>query len=260
MQDITLIGAGRLGYHLGIAFFEKGLTINQVFSRQAGKAEQLSEQVKASPISNLDQVDSNSSLYILAVSDDAIPEVAAALSQQIPDNKIVVHTSGATPSTLLASYFPKHGVFYPLQTFSRDKQPDFQKIPIGVYSPVATAEDQLFELAGKLSDTPCRMDDQQRAAFHLSAVFVNNFTNYLFHIGHELTESRGLSFDLLRPLIEETVEKIKVHPPRDMQTGPARRGDQATITRHLKQLKGQPGFKALYELLSLQILELYKKD
>jgi predicted short-subunit dehydrogenase-like oxidoreductase (DUF2520 family) len=259
IKDITVIGAGRLGFHLGKALYSQGRNIRQVFSRGKQKAERLASATDSQAISELTSVDGASDLYIIAVSDDAIPAVAEALSRRISNDKIVVHTSGASPSTVLTKYFLRGGVFYPLQTFSENKVPDFKKIPIGVYSTEPAVEQQLFHLAAELTNQPWRMDDQQRATLHLAAVFVNNFSNYLFTVGHELATQHGLPFDLLIPLIEETVEKIKSYPPIDMQTGPARRNDQATLQRHLTQLEGQAGYQRVYQLLSAQIAELYQK-
>ena len=256
--SVSVIGAGRLATHLATALAEKGIGISQIFSRQLSKAAILAKKVNAEAINDLKAVNHQGDLYIIAVSDDAIHEVAHQLQYIISSDKLVVHTSGSTPSVLLAPFFPNYGVFYPLQSFSLDKAVDFRQIPIGIYSPIRQNEKQLFDLGSLISQQVQRIDDHQRAALHLAAVFVNNFANYLFHIGHDITQKADLPFSLLMPLIQQTVEKIKQSPPIDMQTGPARRGDQSTIQRHLSQLE-EEDYKSLYESFTKQIFQLYHK-
>ncbi len=256
--SITLIGAGNLGYHLGMRLHASGAEIVQVFSRELAKAQELAEVTGAQPINRLKEVEPGADLYILAVSDGAIAPVAATLRQRLPADSPVVHTSGATPSTALAPYFTKHGIFYPLQTFSRSREPDFSTIPICIYSPDEELEGQLAALGRQFSQNVHRIDDDQRAILHVAAVFVNNFTNHLFHIGHTILEEEKLPFELLLPLIRETVDKIEANRPEDMQTGPARRGDRETIARHLVYLKKFPNFEKVYRALTKNIGEMYR--
>ena len=259
MLRIALIGAGNVGYHLGRRLAEKGCAVEQVFSRDKKKARNLAEQIGAEPIDNLKAVTLNADLYILAVSDDAIGMVAKRIRERLPEDKAVVHTSGAAPSTLLAPYFQRYGIFYPLQTFSRQREPDFNSIPICIFSPQPELEQELLGLARTISQSVHRIDDEQRAVLHVAAVFVNNFSNYLFQIGQEILGQEQLPFGLLQPLILETAQKVQEYPAREMQTGPARRGDLATIEHHLAYLKKFPKFRALYEVLTREILEEWLK-
>ena len=257
LSRITLIGAGNLGYHLGRRLHAVGIEIGQIFSRQAVKAQQLAEAIGGEAITRLEQVKPGADLYILAISDDAIAPVASQLQKQLPAKSAVVHTSGATPSTALAPYFPQHGIFYPLQTFSREREADFSNIPICIYSPNKELEARLTALGRQISQSVHRIDDEQRAVLHVAAVFVNNFTNHLFHIGQEILQEEQLPFELLLPLIRETGNKIEGHSPKAMQTGPARRGDQKTITRHLAYLKKFPNFEQVYKVLTKSIGKIY---
>ncbi|MFN7118424.1 MAG: Rossmann-like and DUF2520 domain-containing protein [Saprospiraceae bacterium] len=251
--SIVLIGAGNVGYHLGKQLKNCGLNIIQIFSRQAAKAQRLSNAIGAPYITDLSNIITDADLYIIAVNDGAIEEVASRLNLE---KGLVVHTSGATPSTILQLYFKRFGIFYPLQTFSVARDIDFSSVPICVYANNPSDEALLHKIGEQISKKVYHINDQQRAILHIGAVFVNNFTNHLFQIAYNITKNEHLSFDLLRPLIQETAAKVQAHVPAEMQTGPAIRGDQQTIERHLQYLEKFPAYKALYQILTDSI----KKD
>lgn len=247
-ERIALIGAGRVGGHLGRALHKAGWPVVQVYSRHAEKARMLAVQLGTAHTTDLSAITQDADIYIIAVSDDAIGAVAGDL--QLPQSKLVVHTSGATPSVVLQSKFARYGVFYPLQTFSLDREPDFSTLPICVFAGDEAGRDLLERLARSL-DSPCYpVDDHQRFVLHVAAVFVNNFTNYLYQVGEDIVHSKQLSFDLLRPLILETAQKIQSASPGAMQTGPAIRGDAATVERHLAYLAARPEYAELYRLIT----------
>jgi predicted short-subunit dehydrogenase-like oxidoreductase (DUF2520 family) len=244
---IVLIGAGNVGYHLGRRLKEAGLQVVQIFSRQEAHARRLAKEIQVPFVTDLAQVVTDAELYILTVNDGAMNEVAAQLQVR---NGLVVHTSGGTPSAILQPYFPRFGVLYPLQTFSLTRPIDFTPIPICVCANNTADEDFLFKLGSIISQNVYKINDNQRAVLHVAAVFVNNFTNYLFQIGYDILQQENLSFDLLRPLILETAAKIQSHAPAEMQTGPAVRGDAETVERHLAYLERFPGYRELYQIIT----------
>ncbi len=251
---IVLLGAGNVGFHLGKKLNEVGLAIEQVYSRNISKAKRLAKNIKCEAIQNIKDVSSQADLYILAVPDSAIEKVAADLSKNIPKSKLVVHTSGATPSTVLKPYFKNYGIFYPLQTFSIAREVDFENIPICVDSNLKKHRILLEKLGKQISQNVHQINDRERAILHVAAVFVNNFSNNLFTIGDKITSTENLPFDILKPLMKETVEKITHHSPSEMQTGPAKRGDQTTIELHLKYLeKNFPEFIEIYQTMTRNI-------
>lgn len=256
-QKIILVGAGNVGYHLGRRLHEKDFAIAQVFSRTIEHAENLAKAVQAPYVTKFEDVDRDGNLYIISVSDSAIAPVARQLARLELDNPLVVHTSGATPATALMPYFDRFGVFYPLQTFSRARKVDFESIPICVHAVDENDTEQLLGLARRLSSKVYALDDEQRATLHVAAVFVNNFSNYLFQVGEDILREAGLPFDLLRPLILETAKKVQEQSPGVMQTGPAVRGDEETIQRHLEYLHRFPEYRELYQLLSRRIAEKF---
>ena len=252
-MKITIIGTGNVAFHLGKRLRGQGVEINQIVGRDALKATWLAEILKTQSATFFDKIDTSSDVYIIAVADSAIAEVAEQLSKNI-DNQLVVHTSGSIASTVLKPFFRNFGVFYPLQTFSISSHPDFEQIPIFINATPQYHGDYLKKLAEKVSPRVYFISDEDRVTLHVAAVFVNNFVNLMFKIGSEIVEKQNLPFDVLLPLIEETVKKIRQHAPADMQTGPAHRGDDVTIKKHLNFIeKHTPQYDLLYTLLSISI-------
>ena len=254
--QIVLLGAGNVGFHLGKKMNEVGLSVIQIYSRKLSTAKRLGKITGSAVTHKISEILPQADLYILAVPDSAIEKIAAELSEVIPAKKLVVHTSGATPSTVLKPYFKNYGIFYPLQTFSIARSVDFTNLPICVDSNLKKNRQLLFDLALQISDNVNFINDRERAILHVAAVFVNNFSNNLFTIGEKITSQENLSFDILKPLIQETVDKIKNHSSAKMQTGPAKRNDQITIQRHLDYLeKNFPEFVAVYQTMTRSILD-----
>lgn len=224
----------------------------QVLNRTAQPARELAAALDADWSDRWSDVRPDADWLLLAVRDDAIGEVAAALAPYVPQ-ALATHTSGATPGTVLAPHFQRFGVFYPLQSFSRERAPDWSAIPLCVDA--ATPADLLFlqEMADKLGIRAWPVNDEQRAALHVAAVFANNFVNHCYTIAEQLLAEKGLPFELLHPLMRETLAKALAYSPAQMQTGPARRGDQATVERHLALLTQHADWHALYAALSESI-------
>lgn len=253
MIRVSIIGSGNVAQHLHDAFsLSVEIEIVQVVSRNAKALPAFGKAKKTTTdFSNI----ADSDIYIISVSDTAIRPVSQLINNE---RGLVVHTSGATPMDVLSSH-KRHGVFYPLQTFTKNRAIDFNKVPLCLESDTESDLALLKRLAQKISDKVYEVDSEQRKSLHLAAVFVNNFTNHLYHLTHEICEANGLRFELLQPLIAETVEKLNDLTPYQAQTGPARRGDQQTMDTHLRQLK-DPLKKEIYKLLSQSIEQTYGKE
>ncbi len=250
-QKIVLIGAGNMGYQLGKQLYERQAGLIQIFSRTDEKAKTLSEATgNTAYITDLKDVRTDADLYVLAIKDDAIELVAEQLNSLGKAGKFVVHTSGVTPTEVFKPWFRRFGSFYPFQSFSRDRQTDFSKVPVCFYANTSKDASLLDQLGQQLGCKTFPVNDKERAILHVNGVFVNNFTNYLYRISWEIMEKEGLPFDLLRPLILETAQKIMEHPPQEMQTGPAIRNDQKSIKRHLDYLKTWPEYRKIYKVLT----------
>ncbi len=246
MIKVTLLGAGNVATHLYKGFGKTDkVSVVQWFNRTLNTINPYKNDVEV--IDNLNDL-KEADVYILSVSDDAIAEI----STQLPfENKLVVHTSGCVNVHDLDKKH-KRGVLYPLQTFSKNAEVDFGNVPICIETIDKKSYPLLKELAQSLGSPTKRVNSNQRQVLHLAAVFVNNFTNQLYRIGHEITESEGTEFDLLKPLILETAQKVQDMSPYMAQTGPAKRGDKKTINQHLKLLNNEH-HKTIYKLLTTSI-------
>jgi predicted short-subunit dehydrogenase-like oxidoreductase (DUF2520 family) len=252
MVKVIIIGSGNVAQHLINAFTKSKKTdLVQVFSRQKESIAHLLDFHKITDnYADLAEAD----LYILAVSDDAI----AAVSSQLPfENRLVVHTSGSVPIDVLDSK-NRSGVFYPLQTFSKNVAVDFSEIPICLESENEADFAILEKVAHAISNKVLKISEMQRQALHVSAVFVNNFVNQLYQIGNEICLENNISFEVLKPLILETANKGTTLSPKEAQTGPASRNDKQTIERHLKFLSDE-NQRNIYKIITQSIQNNAKK-
>lgn len=248
-KKIGLIGLGNAGSHLARVFRRRHLGLQAVFSRDFDNVSKLGKRMRIFYTNKLEEFPRDLDLYVLAVPDGAIAEVAKELSQYVPD-ACVVHVSGAQSSAVLAPYFKNYGVFYPLQTLTKGKKVKFRTIPILIEASNEQLESTLIDLGRMISDKVQLINDEERAWLHISAVLVNNFTNHLYALAEKISSDKDLSFDLLRPLILETAQKVQKLNPEMAQTGPAARGDESTIRQHLERLEAYPEIKKVYEVLS----------
>jgi predicted short-subunit dehydrogenase-like oxidoreductase (DUF2520 family) len=250
MISIVLLGAGNVATHLYKAFQQAENTkVVQWYSRNTARIQKhQNETAICSDIQELQAAD----LYIIAVSDDAV----AKLSSEIPfEGTLVVHTSG---SVNVHDLDRKHrrGVFYPLQTFSKDAPMDFSNVPFCIEALDKNDLPFLKSLADSIGSPHYKINTEQRQTLHLAAVFVNNFTNQLYRIGHEISDIKNINFDILKPLILETAKKVQDMSPYMAQTGPAKRNDKKTIKKHLKLLEKER-HKDIYELLTKSIKQTH---
>lgn len=260
ISSISIIGAGNVGSHLAKRLYACGHNIVQIFSRTPSKAITLSSLVKSVGVSRLEDIAPTADLYILAITDDATASVTEQLAFLNEHQKLVVHTSGSVSSAVFENHFDNYGIFYPLQTFSAAQAVDFEQLPFCIYGNRQPVEDALVELARSICPNVYRINDEQRGVLHVTAVFANNFSNYLFSMAEHICEEHQLPFELLLPLIQETVHKIERAAPSHVQIGPAVRGDAQTIIRHQNFLQQYPDYLAVYQLLTKQIQTCQQKD
>lgn len=256
-MEVVLIGSGSVATHLGLALQAKGIKISQVYSRNVLNAEILSEKLNTSFITDISDIYTDADFYFYALTDDAFLSVLRKI--RMPKG-IQVHTAGSISMNEFENFTTKYGVFYPLQTFSKNKAVDFSQIPICIEASNSEVQQKLLELGNLLSNKTFLINSEQRKKLHLAAVFACNFTNYMYDIASEILEDSGFLFDIIQPLITEVAEKTKTMNPYQAQTGPAVRMDKKTISRHLMMLNKRPDFKKIYKLLTKDIYNRHKKQ
>ncbi|NDI99231.1 DUF2520 domain-containing protein [Flavobacterium sp. LaA7.5] len=246
MLKVVVIGSGNVAQHL-ITVLGKSGSINlvQAYARNAAALTHLLPDEKITDnFATLAVAD----IYIISVTDDAIAEVSSLLPFS---DRLVVHTSGSVALQQIDAK-NKRGVFYPLQTFSKNKAVDFKQVPLCLESENETDYHTLQTLAQSVSDSVYNINSVQRQSLHVAAVFVSNFTNHMYNIGHDICEENNVPFDILKPLIKETADKVQILSPKQAQTGPAKRNDVTTMEKHLAFLKDEK-IKTIYTLLSQSI-------
>ncbi|MCE6988809.1 Rossmann-like and DUF2520 domain-containing protein [Dyadobacter sp. CY323] len=264
-MKISFIGSGNVAWHLAQAFEDAGHWICEVYSRDTQKARQLASTLYDTNIQpDLNFSDSEAEIIVIAVSDDAIETVLERVV--LPEGVILVHTSGtkslAEFQNLVEIYsdvYVHTGVFYPLQTFTKEVEMDYKELPFCIESKNELIENKLIQLGQSVSDNVNRMDSDERFILHVAAVFASNFTNYMLTISHDLLDREQLSFDLLKPLIQTTIYKAMLsNDPALGQTGPARRGDWKTTGRHLEYLQEtNEDWTEIYRLMTDKIRNFY---
>ncbi|MDR1592361.1 MAG: DUF2520 domain-containing protein [Prevotellaceae bacterium] len=247
MVEVVIIGAGNLATHLGEALPKEGFRVVQIYSRTESAALALAFRIGADFTANPAEIYPDADLYIYAVTDDALPDVIRAVNT---DRGLHVHTSGCQPVTLFEGIRSCYGVCYPFQTFSAGTSVNFRETPLFLEASDTAAYDRLLTVGRRISNNVFPLDSDGRRRLHLAGVFASNFTNALYVITEKILAEQGISFRVALPLIREGVAKLNELSPADAQTGPAIRGDSATLAAHLDLLAGHPEWQKLYKLIS----------
>jgi len=244
------MGTGNVAQHLFTAFLNHPrIEVVQVVGRNKKALEYFGKSINTDSSAKFSE---KADIYVLAVSDDALPLLNNAIRGL---HGLVVHTSGSASLDVLPNSV-RRGVFYPLQTFTAHRTVDFKTIPICIEAENSADRKLLKNLASILTTKVIPVNSEQRSKLHLAAVFLNNFTNHLYFIGQQISENAEIPFDTLFPLIQETARKIETLTPFEAQTGPARRGDALTLKKQLKQLE-KTDFKEIYTALTRSIATTY---
>jgi len=257
-MKVVIIGSGNVATHFALALQAKGLTICQIYSRTSSNAESLAKKLDTPFTSEISDIYRNADVYIYALKDSSFLKLLKKFN--LPNTALHIHTSGSIPMNDFFGYADKYGVLYPLQTFSKNKEVDFSQIPICVEAINQEVEEALLNIAHLLTPKTFVMSSEKRKKVHLAAVFACNFSNYMYDIAYDIVMSAGVDFEILKPLIAETANKIQTMTPREAQTGPAVRYDENTINKHLTLLNRKKNLKEIYRILSKSIHKRHGKS
>jgi predicted short-subunit dehydrogenase-like oxidoreductase (DUF2520 family) len=227
---VVLIGRGRLATNLLPALQQAGHEVSSINSR------------------TLENLPEEADVFIIAVKDSALQEVISR-STKGREQQLFVHTAGSMPMSLFEGYTNRFGVFYPMQTFSKERLVSFADIPVFIEGDNAV----LRPLAESITHSVYELSSADRKYLHLSAVFACNFVNHCYALSAELLEKHGIPFSVMLPLIDETARKVHQLHPLEAQTGPAVRYDENVIRMQSSMLADSPLLQEIYNLLSVSI-------
>lgn len=250
--NAVFIGAGNLATSVAIGFQNSGISVVQVVSRTIDSSMQLASKVSASALCKLNKITLDADLYVVAVPDSQIKTVLDTLK---PLNGLIVHTSGSTPIGIFdEKKFPNHGVLYPFQTFTKSKIVELSNVTFCIEANSSVNTQKLFNIANQVKCKAVNMNSEQRRWLHLTGVFGCNFVNLMLTMAHQIALPQNIDFEIIKPLVETTIQKAFSGNPQKMQTGPAIRNDRNTMTQHMEMLKNQyPELQKIYNELSLEI-------
>lgn len=257
--SIALIGAGNVATHLGMAFHESGCKIKMVYSRTKESAKSLAEKIGCTYTTDIESIDNDADIYIVSLKDSVLEHILPQLVK-CNNQALFVHTAGSVSIDIWKGLTTRYGVLYPMQTFSKQRKVDFNKVHFFVEANTNKDTELLIHTASLLSKHVFKASSEQRKYLHISAVFACNFTNHMYSICEQLLSSHGLPFSAMLPLIEETAEKVHYLSPILAQTGPAQRNDTNIMESHINMLKDKPEIAELYQLISKNIHRFQEND
>lgn len=257
---ITLIGAGNLATNLGHALRKAGHELVQIYSRTMESAQTLADALSVKNITNsITNINTYSDLYIVSIKDTALADIATLLTKGKED-KLFVHTAGSMAMDTFTC--PHRGVFYPMQTFSKQRIVDFSNIPLFIEAAEEDDLKTLHQLANTITDAVYEMSSEDRKYLHVAAVFCCNFANHCSALSAKILEKHNIPFSVMLPLIDETTRKIHTISPQQAQTGPAVRHDMNVMNRHVSilQEEGEERMAEIYQMMSESIQDIDKNE
>ena len=254
-MKFTLIGSGNVASYLAQKLNKSPHTVSQVFSRNKKTGKALAKSISCKFVSDINLLNKEFDVYIIAVNDDEIVNIAKQIKL---NNKLVIHTSGATHLKVLSNCSSNFGVVYPLISISNSEKDVPDNYPVCVDANNIYSLKKCKQIAKFLSNNIKEIHSDSRATLHLSAVLVNNFGNHLFVESDELLFKNKLSLNLLESIITQTADRIKKNKPQNLQTGPAVRNDKKVMKKHIEIIGKNKLLAGLYKSFSKSIFEKNK--
>lgn len=253
-MDVVIIGSGNVATILAKKILQAGHKITQVVGRNKANVDLLASPLNAAASYNLSEVNTNSDLYIISVSDSSIPVIADQLHL---DNKLVVHTAASVSQEVLKPCSANYGIVYPVQTLKKEMT-SIPEIPVLVNGSNEETKNTLLEFSKGWASSVQLATDEERLKLHVAAVIVNNFTNHLFSLVQNYCKAENLNFDILSLLTKETIDIIEQNDSFNFQTGPAVRKDMSTIEKHQQLLEQHPLLQEVYTCMTKSIISYHQ--
>jgi predicted short-subunit dehydrogenase-like oxidoreductase (DUF2520 family) len=266
-SPIAIVGAGRVGSAFAIALRKRGAPVVALAGRDLARVENAATAIGGVQAVAIADLSGMAQRVLIAVSDNAIPEVAAQLRDAGFVRGAALHTSGCRgPEALsdLADAGVSTGTLHPLQTFPTAEigaaQLAGSSFAIGGEGEALAWAQEIVELFdGKA--LPIR--PEHWALYHAAAVIASNYHATILDAALECMEAAGVSradgLHALTPLLEGTLRSILRLGPQDALTGPISRGDSESVRRN-RQALGivSESTRAAYDSLGLRTIEIMK--
>ncbi|MEZ5016020.1 MAG: DUF2520 domain-containing protein [Flavipsychrobacter sp.] len=256
-MNFNIIGTGNIAWFFAERLTQAGHQCIGVYGRNKNNAKQLTDSINSSIIENISDIDDSADCCFLAVSDNAIKDIAHQLSFQ---HTILVHTAGSVKREVLTSAAPHNAVIWPIYSINKQNIPQHKDIPIAIEVSDDKVDHIISGLISSITDQLFSVSSEQRSWLHLSAVLSNNFTNHLLAISEQICKEQELPFAALYPIIHQTVERLQTQSPYSTQTGPAIRKDMGTIKKHMDMLSSNTSWQKVYESITTSIDNSYSTD
>ena len=233
---IVLVGPGRAGMSLAMAFSDAGHDVVGVVGRTAESAMVGAGMVGAQPLT-IDEPLPAADLLVIATRDGAIAPVAQALAGASRNVEAAVHVSGLTSVDVLdqlRTHGTQIGSFHPLQTLPNPEAGAARLT--GAYIAITAEEPlrhQLEQLAADIGATPFLLEDGAKPLYHAAAAAAANFPLAALAMAKDLFSAAGVPWAAARPLVDAVVANAFELGPRAALTGPVARGDVDTVAAQL---------------------------
>jgi predicted short-subunit dehydrogenase-like oxidoreductase (DUF2520 family) len=264
---VSIIGLGQVGMALLNAFSKCSVEVVSAFNRS-----EIDPSVKEKFPNSFfgkgfpGQKDPIGDLIIVAVSDDAITEVAEKLSDLLTfdEHKNVIHCSGTHSSEILKPLKEKGGKtasFHPIKAITRNTV-SFEDIWFDMEGDEELLK-TLEQLAEKLGASSFRVEPEAKPFLHASAVVASNYLVVLADLVSKISALGNIpehtAIKALAPLMKNTLSNITELGVADALTGPIARGDVQTIEKHLQSLDSDPKLQALYKTLGREAVQIAER-
>ncbi|NJN41631.1 MAG: DUF2520 domain-containing protein [Flammeovirgaceae bacterium] len=260
LKTVAIIGTGNVAWHLAPALDNAGYSVREVYGRDKKNSKALTGRLyQATDHSSLDFSQSRTSIFIIATADSAIEEIAQEII--LPEEAVLVHTSGSQPMRILEfTAASKIGVFYPLQRFRKSSRIRFEDVPIFIETEDDEVNAVLQTMAKTISKHVQPITSVQRMALHIAATIASTFTNHMLTISKDIVQQNHLDYNLLKPLISETLSHSLENDPTRAQTGPAIQEDFQVLDQHVEFLQEQPAVAEIYRIVSQHIIDRFHNE
>lgn len=258
INSVVIIGSGNVASQIARQLLLHNINIKQVYSRNITTAKALADDMHTSFTSELVSMDVTADLYLLAVNDDSIMDIAETFPFRLSQNQFIAHTSGATPSALLCNVHFNYGCIWPILSINQQEQSYWSGVPFAITGANNDTKKLLHQLMDKISNNVFLLNDDDKTKLHLAATIVNNFSNHLYALTEDYCIKNELDFKKLVPMLSQQVAKLNDISPNLTQTGSAARHDYKTIDKHVALLENESELSALYKIITSQIINKSK--